>query len=110
MLNEEIKLASRLASLPAEEPSTGVWNIIQAKTKPKTYSPFAWLSIINSFNLRKAAVAAVAIVLLLVAFYAFRPEENKPVPNEVPISQLVMWSDDPMGKHTDAIVEYISNM
>jgi hypothetical protein len=61
-----------------------------------------------------AAAATAAIVLVLVV-YGFISQPNvEPFNDKPPVADkpavTLRWSDDPLGNHTDAVVEFISNM
>ena len=111
LLDEEIAFSQRLAALPDEQPANEVWALVRARTKPRGLRPIAWLRRVTTFAFRKVVAAAVAILLIAVGFYALGPGVRKPE-KTVDLDQIavIQWSDDPLGDHTDAMIELIDNM
>ena len=117
LLEEEMSFSVRLATLPEEKPINDVWELVRARTKPKLFRPLAWLRSISSAPgaFRKMAAAATAAIVLVLVVYGFISQPNvKPFNDKQHVADkpavTLRWSDDPLGNHTDAVVEFISNM
>lgn len=64
-----------------------------------------------TMNVRKAAATAMAVVVLVIAFYSVMFVNNAPQPQtKSQASVIAVNSDDPIGNHTDAVIEYIDNI
>lgn len=112
MLQDEIAFSTRLISSADEQPRNDVWALVRARTKPRTIRPLVWLHGLMAMNIRKAAAAAVTVAVLLITFYS-TSLVNNPTPQPSPKPQapvIAVNSDDPIGNHTDAVIDYIGDM
>ena len=114
LLQEELAFARRLSALPAEQPANDVWALVRARTRPRMIRPLAWLRGLAdaSAGLKRAVAATAVAAVAAVTIYSFniqQVDEKEPLPP--PSSGVVVtWSDDPLGGHTDALVEFIDKM
>lgn len=109
VLREEIACFKRLACVPDEQPVHDVWALVRSRTRPSHVRPLVWLHGLVATNLRKAASATVALAVLAIGFYnvvLVNPEPTSP-PNRTVIA---VYSDDPLGGHTDAVIDSIDDM
>jgi len=108
-----MSFAQRLASVSEERPAHDVWALVRAQTKPKTFSVRACLVRLWPTRLisRRTMVAAAAAAILAFSVYGFNPTKDQPAPPEATRHEIaVKWSDDPLGGHSDAMVEVIAKM
>lgn len=115
MLEEELAFDLQLSTMPVEEPANDVWALVRAQIKPKRFNPFTWLSGAFSTHYRRAAATAIALGAIAAVVFSNLPmEENQQAPANIrpPAKSIavVKWSDDPLGKHTDAMVDLIDKM
>ncbi|MCE5321947.1 zf-HC2 domain-containing protein [bacterium] len=110
LLKDEAELAGRIAAVGLQQPQNDVWALVHAKIRPKRASILTRLDGFLKNGYRVAAAAVVLAMLLLLAIHTIKPVNNKPS-DPMPSSMAqVKWSDDPMGRQTDATVDYIDNM
>lgn len=99
-----------LAAVPDEQPPHDVWMLVRSQTRPTRVRPLVWLHGFVATNMRKAATATIAVALLAVGYYnvvLVNPETPQgPKPSVV----VTVYSDDPLGGHTDAVVASIDDM
>lgn len=107
LLKQEAAFARRLESMPDEQPKNDVWLLLRLRTRPSTVRPLVWLHTLVATNLRKATTAAVLVVVLALGFYNVMVGPP-PQPNPAPI--VAVYSDDPVGGHTDAVIDSIDEM
>ena len=115
LLQEELAFARRLSALPAEQPANDVWALVRARTRPRMIRPLAWLRGLAdaSAGLKRAVAATAVAAVAAVTIYSFNVQQPPPDRPLVKPSQgvvTVKWSDDPLGGHTDALVEFIDKM
>lgn len=115
MLEEELAFDMQLSAIPAEEPANDVWALVRAQIKPKRYGALAWLTGLFSTHYRRAAATAIALGAISAVVFSNLPVEEKRQEAGVtkpPVKSVavVKWSDDPLGKHTDAMVGLIDKM
>ena len=118
LLEEETAFARRLSALPVEEPANDVWALVRARTRPRMFRPLAWLRGFAglSSGLKRAISATALTAVAAVTIYSFNfnlqtVAKHDPVPPPDPKGVVaVKWSDDPIGGHTDALVEFIDKM
>lgn len=111
LLEEEVAFSMRLATQPEVQPTSDVWALVRAKTRPSRVRPLAWITGISMTNARKAVAGAVAAVVLGVTIYSVQPTDTKPVVKPSHNTTVaVNWSDDPLGNQTDATLDAIENM
>lgn len=111
MLKDEIEFSEYLSSIPDEHPCHDVWALVRARTRPKRIRPLVWMHGLVSTNLRRAATATVTIGVLVFAFYStttMAPEHPGETALKPPI--VAVYSDDPLGGHTDAVIDSIDEM
>lgn len=73
--------------------------------------PLVWLHSLVATNLRKAATATVLVAVLALGFYnilTVAPQE--PVAKYDNAPRVAVYSDDPVGGHTDAVIDSIDAM
>ncbi len=109
MLKEELDTFEALAAIPEHKPSADVWMLVRSRTKPSRLRPLVWMHALIATNARKAATAAIA-ALLAIGYY--NAAVITPGVNQEPKTQTVVtvYSDDPLGGHTDAVVASIDDM
>jgi anti-sigma factor RsiW len=110
VLREETALFKRLARLPEEEPCNDVWALVRSRTKPSRVRPLVLLHGLVATTLRKAATASVALALLAIGLYnvvLVNPQPTNPPGQKIIIA---VYSDDPIGGHTDAVIDSIDDM
>lgn len=111
VLREEIAFAARLDSLPEEQPVDDVWALVRSKTRPRTVRPLVWLHGLVSTNVRRVATASVVLAALSVGFYnlvVVQPQTVADQHSRPPV--VAVYSDDPLGGHTDAVIDSIDDM
>ena len=110
MLREEVACFKRLAALPDEQPVNDVWALVRSRTRPRTLRPLVWLHGLVATNMRKAATASVALAVMAIGFYNVTMVNPQPpaFSNHPPV--VAVYSDDPLGGHTDAIIDSIDDM
>lgn len=111
VLKEEVEFSQRLSSIPDEQPCHDVWALVRSRTRPTRVRPLVWLHSLVSTNLRRAATATVAVSVLGLAFYAANltnPPPPQVTAHKPPI--VAVYSDDPLGGHTDAVIDSIDDM
>lgn len=114
VLKEEIEFSQRLSSMPDEQPCHDVWALVRSRTRPKRVRPLVWLHSLVSTGIRRAATATVAIGLVGFAFYSMNTvtttaTAHKPETGTRP-PVVAVYSDDPLGGHTDAVIDSIDDM
>ncbi len=115
LLQEELAFARTLSALPMEQPTNDVWALVRTRTRPRIIRPLAWLrGLSDSSAAFKRTIAATAVAAVAaVTVYSFtlvqtpRDEVVQPAPRPV---VAIKWSDDPLGNHTDALVDCIDGM
>ncbi len=112
MLKEEVAFARRLEALPDVEPENDVWALVRARTRPTRSISIDWLKAMLATNVRRATATAIAAALLAAGIYSLDKNEQQTAVEPViePPSVTVKWSDDPLGKHTDDMIDVISKM
>lgn len=113
MLREEIAFAKRLDTLPKEQPVNDVWALVRSRTKPRTLRPLVWLHALVSTNVRRAATVSVTLAVLAICLYNMTAVPTQQPVADAPKSHppvVAVYSDDPLGGHTDAIIDSIDNM
>jgi hypothetical protein len=115
MLKQEINFSAKIAAIPDVQPTNDVWALVRAQTKPKTIRPIAWLAGLSniSVNVRRAVAAVAISAIVAFSLYSIKPEAptQTSVNREVhTTATTVKWADDPLGNHSDAMVEFINNM
>jgi len=109
VLKEEIEFSRRLSSMPDEQPYHDVWALIRSRTRPKRVRPLVWLHSLVATNLRRAATTTIAVAVLGFAFYNTTTVSPPPqVIQKPPV--VAVYSDDPLGGHTDAVIDSIDEM
>ena len=109
LLEEEAAFSRRLAGLPDEEPENDVWALVRAETKPRL-SALAWLRNLLSLRPSRVAAAVGLAAIMTVSLYVAnieQPRRQAKPPTTVAV-KTVKWTDDPIGDHTDAVVDYIN--
>lgn len=110
-MEEEVAFSKCLSALPDAQSVKDVWPVIMEQTAPRRVRPLAWLNGVFATNLRRTAVAAAAVTVLFVSVYGLKPDQPAPSQDHRQAKVVtVNWSDDPLGKHTDAMLDYIDNM
>jgi hypothetical protein len=110
VLREETACFGMLAGMPDEQPVHDVWALVRSRTKPKAVRPLIWLHGLVATNLRRAATATVACAVLGLAVYNV-VLVNAPAPIDQPGHAVIaVYSDDPLGGHTDAVIDSIDDM
>ena len=99
-----------LASVPDEQPGHDVWTLVRSRTKPNRVRPLVWLHGLVATNLRRAATAMVAVALLAVGYYNVVLMNPQPPTSPNQTTVVTVYSDDPLGGHTDAVVASIDDM
>lgn len=99
----------KLARIAEVSPPHDVWALVRSRTKPRRVRPLVWLHSLIATNLRKAATAAIAMALLAVGFYNVVLVNPEPSTSKPPVV-VTVYSDDPLGGHTDAVVASIDDM
>ena len=115
ILKQEMNFSEKLAMIPDVEPANDVWALVRAQTKPKTIRLMAWFANIAnvSVNVRRAAAAVAVSAIVAFTLYSIKPEAPTQTSITKPVHTMtttVKWADDPLGNHTDAMVESINNM
>lgn len=110
VLREETALFKRLARVPDEQPCHDVWALVRSRTRPNRVRPLVWLHGLVATNLRRAATASVALAVLAVGVY--NVVLVNPQPTSAPDQKIIIavYSDDPIGGHTDAVIDSIDDM
>lgn len=109
LLKEEIDFHRNLADLPEERPANDIWALVRTRTKPtRLRAPLALLGRMP-IVLRRAVCAAAAVAVMAVGFYSLKPADHQSA-QKIPTTVTVKWSDDPIGGHTDAMVNFIDEM
>jgi len=106
-----MEFTGQLALITDEQPRNDVWALVRSRTRPKTLRPLVWLHSLVATNMRRAATATVAVVLILVAIYGvtfINPEPSQTVRQNVHV--VAVNTDDPLAHHTDAMIDYIDNL
>ncbi len=109
LLRQEMATFAKLADMPDEQPAHDVWMLVRSQTKPKRVRPLVWLHGMVATNVRRAATAAIAVALLAVGYYNVVITPPEP-PGPKPPVVVTVYSDDPVGGHTDAVVASIDDM
>lgn len=111
VLREETALFKLLARLPDEQPHNDVWALVRSRTKPSRVRPLVLLHGLVATTLRKAATASVALAVLAVGLYNVVLVNPQPTANP-PDHRIIIavYSDDPLGGHTDAVIDSIDDM
>ena len=109
LLEEETAFARRLASIGEEVPANDVWAMVRIKTKPRRFPVTAWARLLVATPVRRMAAVGVAAVVMAAVLMG---PVQQPIQNEPPSRNRVMvkWSDDPLGNHTDAVIDFIDKM
>jgi len=110
VLREEIATFGMLAAIPEEQPRHDVWMLVRSQTKPRRVRPAVWLHGLVATNLRKVATATIAALLLAVGYYNVAFVTAEAPNNSKPKTVVTVYSDDPLGGHTDAVVASIDDM
>lgn len=115
LLEEELAFNLQLSTVPIEEPVNDVWALVRTKTRSRRYNPFGWLRTAFSTHYRRAAATAVALGAIAAVVFSNLPVEDGPkytakIKPPAESIAVVKWSDDPLGKHTDAMVDLIDRM
>lgn len=111
MLREEMELFGKLSRLTEQQPRNDVWALVRSRTRRSPLS-LSLLRGIVSVNLRKKIAAlSAAAVLTAVGLYnlALTPPQPTPTPTEQSVV-VAVYSDDPLGMHTDAVIDSIDKM
>ncbi len=111
MLQEEVELIRELSRLPDEQPHNDVWTLVRSRAR-RDALPLSLLRGMLSADLRKK-VAAASAVAVLAAFGLYNLAPISPQPALAPTEQKVIvavYSDDPLGGHTDAVIDSIDKM
>jgi len=113
VLEEEIAFSQRLGSIPDEQPCNDVWALVRSQTRPKRVRPLVWLHSLVSTSVRRIATATtVAAVVIGFGFYSASVVNTPPAPvaqvQKPPV--VAVYSDDPLGGHTDAVIDSIDDM
>jgi hypothetical protein len=112
VLREEIAFSTKLASLTDEQPCNDVWALIRSRTKPSRVRPLVWIHSLVATGLRRAATAGVAVALVGIGLYNMglvTPQQPVADTHGRP-SIVAVYSDDPVGGHTDAVIDSIDDM
>jgi hypothetical protein len=114
LLAEELAFARTLSALPLEQPANDVWALVRARTRPRMIRLPAWLRGLGdasaAFKRTVAATGIAAVAAVTIYSFALLPPDRKePVPPPKG-AVTVKWSDDPLGGHTDALVDCIDRM
>lgn len=111
MLREEVRLYKQLSRLPDEQPHNDVWALVRSRTRRKRIRPLVTLHSMVATSFRRIATASVALILLTIGAYnlALLHVEPPPAPTEQQVIAAV-YSDDPIGGHTDAVIDSIDGM
>lgn len=109
LLRQEMATYEKLARIAEVSPPHDVWALVRSRTKPRRVRPLVWLHSLIATNLRKAATAAIAMALLAVGFYNVVLVNPEPSTSKPPVV-VTVYSDDPLGGHTDAVVASIDDM
>jgi len=110
VLKDESELSELLSSVPDEQPRNDVWALVRSRTRPRTIRPLVWLHSLVSTSARRAATAGIAAAAVF-AFYAtsnLKPPAPQPMVQNPPV--VAVYSDDPLGGHTDAVIDSIDDM
>lgn len=111
LLEDEADLARCLSSIPDEQPRNDVWALVRSRTRPKRVRPLVWLHSLVSTGIRRTATAAVTFAVAGFVFYGtavVNPPAPSPAVQKPPV--VAVYSDDPLGGHTDAVIDSIDDM
>lgn len=110
-LQEETAMFNRLSGLPDEQPRNDVWALVRSRTR-RSVLPLSLLRGLLSANLRKKIAAASAMAALAaVGLYNIAAIDPQPAPAPAkPKVVMAVYSDDPLGGHTDAVIDSIDKM
>ncbi len=102
---------NRLSGLPDEQPRNDVWALVRSRTR-RSVLPLSLLRGLLSANLRKKIAAASAMAALAaVGLYNIAAIDPQPAPAPAkPKVVMAVYSDDPLGGHTDAVIDSIDKM
>ncbi|MGI6296130.1 MAG: zf-HC2 domain-containing protein [Armatimonadota bacterium] len=110
VLQEEVALFARLSGIPEEQPRNDVWALVRSRTR-RSALPLSRLRGLLSTGLRKKmAAASAAAVLAAIGLYnlAATPPQTPAQPEQKVV--VAVYSDDPLGGHTDAVIDSIDKM
>jgi anti-sigma factor RsiW len=112
LLKEELEFAARLSAAPEVQPTSDVWALVRARTRPRAFSLIAWISGLLPTATRRIVAASMAVAVIGIGLYAVNPMlSERPQKHDQPQTSLTLrWSDDPLGGHSDAMVEFIDKM
>ena len=109
-LREEMACFEMLAAVPDEQPPHDVWMLLRSRTRPTRVRPLVWLHGLIATNVRKAATATIAVALLAVGYYNVMLVNPETPTGPKPSVVVTVYSDDPLGGHTDAVLASIDDM
>jgi predicted dinucleotide-binding enzyme len=105
-----VALFARLSGIPEEQPRNDVWALVRSRTR-RSALPLSRLRGLLSTGLRKKmAAASAAAVLAAIGLYnlAATPPQTPAQPEQKVV--VAVYSDDPLGGHTDAVIDSIDKM
>ncbi|MCL5105334.1 MAG: zf-HC2 domain-containing protein [Armatimonadetes bacterium] len=109
LLEDEAAFAGRLGTLPYEQAANDVWALVRARTKPSRFRSVLLPDKLTTRFGRIAATTVAAAAILATAYSLKTPAPPTQPDNTRPISVAVV-SDDPLGGHSDAMIDVIDNM
>ena len=120
LAKQDLAFAKRLEAIPAQGPANDVWTLVRTRTKPRRISLRALSGLLTGPPVMRRALAftAAAGIVAGLLYTGFKPEAPTVPPGMIPggmnttknAAVVVKWSDDPLGKHSDAVVQLIDEM
>lgn len=112
LLDQEAAFCARLSAVADEAPLNDVWALIRVETKPRRFRSWGYVGSLFTPKRLAAVVAGLAAVLGAVYIAVSPVNDNRQQQNNVVSrpSPVVAVSDEPLAKHTDAMVAAIEDM
>ena len=111
LLEDEAAFAGQLSVMPYEQAANDVWALVRARTKPSRFRSIAALPKMLTARVARMTAVAVAAGAILATAYSLKPPAPPTQPNITrPGVTVAVVSDDPLGSHSDAMIDVIDKM